>query len=215
MFRPPTRTTLSLVLSLWMLLAATCTAFNEEHCNACVAKGCGYCHRQSKTSSYHKDVCQCNHDVFAYGAMCNDISMISDGENYGKRKYYNNNYNNNNNNYNNNNNNYNNNNEAAQYYEEQQRYSADDDHYEANLSGEYTYQKANTHFQCRRETKPALWNGIITTGKVLGVVALVGFLVYVFWIHCPKPALRRKNPRKQHLMDDNDEAEPEIPPAIL
>ena len=234
-------TTLSLILSLLVVLISCASntvnaIFHEDQCNACVAKGCGFCYRKSKTSSFYKEVCICDWDKFEYGAICNDVSMIKDGKDYGKQaySYYNNNnyrnnyYNNNNaNNNNNNNNNYaqynnndddkygsnfynNNNNAAQQYYEESLRYAADDDHFEKNLSGEYNYRKAKNNAQCIYQARPEAAKATIAVVSIVGIVALLFGIFYLYQIHRPKPAL------KKTLIDNEVYVhEQEIPPAVL
>ena len=210
------------VLFVFTLLAAACNAFDFEQCTSCVAQGCGFCYRKSKSSSFYKEVCQCDLHAYEYGAVCNDVSRITNGITYGKQKYYgNNNYNNNNNNnYGNdeNNNMYGNNENVnaynsymQQYTEEMQRYAANDDHFEQNLSGEYIYQKAKTTFQCYRQAEPVKSNILITVFSIIGVVAVLAIAFYLYMVYREKPA-RKKNSKKINLIE---KTEKELPPAVV
>lgn len=203
----PTAFVVSLLLLLFAQVASSsANSFDLDQCSACIAKGCGYCQRKLKDSDYATQaICQCDRQLFNYGAACNDISKITDGQDYGRRKYqyqYNGNYNNGYNNYNDDDNN-NNGGQQQQYYnyDQQYNYDADDIHYEAQLSGNYNYQKAKNSFQCHKHAEPVLIIGSIVVACLIGAGSIIGFIIYLYLIYRSKPP--RPYAKEEHLLEEN------------
>ncbi|CAB9525670.1 expressed unknown protein [Seminavis robusta] len=172
-------------LLLALLIATAATAFDFDKCSACIGKGCWYCNRVGKTTSYESGACTCDLDAYRYGDICNDISMITSGETYGRQKYYygNNNNNNNNNNGNNNANNYyyGNNNGGYGYEDE------DSEHYNAWLSGGVDHQKVSNHFGCYLYGEPEkTTTAMYVVGGIIGATIL-GCLLHWYCVHREKP----------------------------
>lgn len=154
---------------LSLLLSNSVAIVVLQKCMQCVNKGCGYCSKTGRsTSAYDQTICTCDHHEFNFGQSCNDIKVITDGQNYGHQYYGN--Y------------------QGQDYYNQAKSYNQETGEtiYYGWNSGDYHTVKTRTSFGCHLHAEPKKTKSLIALFSILGSVSILCLILYLCHLYCPK-----------------------------